>query len=203
MSSTKWIAAAVTAAAVALAAVVLVQRQRTAEAELQRVQQQEEDSVRQVLDSLEEMIVGVMKKESAVPSIPPFDVVEGEYHISSPFGPRVDPVYGDVRFHKGQDIGMERGKPVYASGDATVERADYNMNGYGNEVLLDHGYGYKTRYAHLDSILVKVGESVKRGERIGTVGSTGKSTGPHLHYEVYYLGRAVNPMKYIDLKDKQ
>lgn len=140
----------------------------------------------------------VGRMTTAVPSIPPLLPREGEYHISSPFGARIDPVFGDIRFHKGQDLGSDRGKPVYATGDGVVEIAGYHNNGYGNEVLLNHDYGFKTRYAHLDSIFVKEGTMVKRGQVLGLVGSTGKSTGPHLHYEVYYMDKPVNPMKFLD-----
>lgn len=150
------------------------------------------------LDKAAEYAAHVGMMTTAIPSIPPLLPREGEYHISSPFGARIDPVYGDIRFHKGQDLGTDRGKPVYATGDGIVEIAGYHNNGYGNEVMLNHDYGYKTRYAHLDSILVKAGTRVKRGEIIGLVGSTGKSTGPHLHYEVYYMDNPVNPMKFMD-----
>ena len=136
---------------------------------------------------------------SCVPNVPPILPKEGTYRISSRFGYRTDPIYGDSRRHTGQDFATKTGNPVYATGDAVVEYVGYQFRGYGNEIILDHGYGYKTRYAHLNTIEVVEGMTVRRGERIGTVGNTGKSTGPHLHYEVIYRGAPVNPMNYLDI----
>ena len=136
---------------------------------------------------------------SCVPAVPPICPLKGSYHISSYYGYRVDPVFGGRRFHEGLDLATDIGNPVYVTGDGVVERVRYQFFGYGNEVLVDHGFGYKTRYAHLNSIDVAVGMRLKRGERIGEVGKTGKSTGPHLHYEVLYKGNHVNPMHYLDM----
>lgn len=136
---------------------------------------------------------------SCVPSVPPVLPDPSKIHLSSPFGMRSDPVYGGGEYHTGQDIAADRGYPVYAPGDGVVEKAESNFGGYGNEVVINHGYGYKTRYAHLNTIEVAPGNKVKRGDRIGTVGSTGKSTGPHLHYEVIYRDERVNPMNYMDI----
>ena len=136
---------------------------------------------------------------SCVPSVPPILPDKTTYHLSSGFGGRRDPVYGGYEYHTGQDFATNRGNPVYATGDGVVEVAHAQFRGYGNEIVINHGYGYKTRYAHLNTIEVKEGMKVVRGERIGTVGSTGKSTGPHLHYEVEYRGNRTNPMKYMDL----
>ena len=94
---------------------------------------------------------------------------------------------------------MKPGNPIYATGDGVVESVGFEFFGYGNSVLIDHGFGYKTRYAHLKSIGVVEGMPVKRGECIGQSGNTGKSSGPHLHYEVLYKGRPVNPYNYYDL----
>lgn len=136
---------------------------------------------------------------SCVPSVPPILPAPGTFSLSSPFGFRTDPVYGGGEFHKGQDIATRRGNPVYATGDGVVELAEFQFNGYGNEVIINHGYGYKTLYAHLNTIEVVAGMKLKRGDRIGTVGSSGKSTGTHLHYEVFYRGNRVNPMQYMDM----
>jgi murein DD-endopeptidase MepM/ murein hydrolase activator NlpD len=97
-------------------------------------------------------------------------------------------------------MACDKGVPVYASGDAIVESTDIGRRrvGYGKQVLLNHEFGYKTRYAHLNEILVKEGQKVKRGQLIGTVGNTGGSTGPHLHYEVIYMGKVVNPVNYFN-----
>ena len=136
---------------------------------------------------------------SCVPNIPPINPVQGTYRISSYFGYRIDPVYGGGERHGGVDFATHTGNPVYAPGDGVVETTSFKFRGYGNEIVIDHGYGYKTRYAHLNTIDVSEGMQVKRGEQIGTVGNTGKSTGPHLHYEVLYRQNRVNPLNYMDI----
>ena len=136
---------------------------------------------------------------SCIPAVPPLLPKKGTYHLSSPFGYRSDPVYGFAAMHNGQDIASKIGNPVYATGDGTVEKVDFKYSGYGNEVIIDHGFGYKTRYAHLNSIDVGVGQALHRGDKIGEVGKSGRSTGPHLHYEVSYKGQKVNPMNYMDM----
>ena len=136
---------------------------------------------------------------SCIPAVPPIQPKKGTYTLSSPFGTRTDPVYGGMARHTGQDFASTIGNPVYATGDGTVEKVDFKYTGYGNEVVIDHGFGYKTRYAHLNTIDVGVGQAVKRGEKIGEIGKSGKSTGPHLHYEVLYKGNAINPMSFMDM----
>ena len=136
---------------------------------------------------------------SCVPNIPPLLPAPGNYRLSSSFGTREDPIYGGAARHQGQDFAARQGTPVYATGDGVVESTTFERRGYGNQVVIDHGYGYKTRYAHLYTIDVREGMTVSRGDRIGTVGSTGKSTGPHLHYEVIYMGARRNPRNYMDL----
>ena len=136
---------------------------------------------------------------SCIPAVPPLLPKKGTYHLSSPFGTRVDPVYGGIARHTGQDFASKVGNPVYATGDGVVEKVDFKFNGYGNEVVIDHGFGYKTRYAHLNTIDVGVGQSLKRGDKIGEVGKSGKATGPHLHYEVLYRGNPMNPMSFCDM----
>ncbi len=137
---------------------------------------------------------------SCIPAVPPLLPKAGSYHLSSPFGVRTDPVYGGAARHTGQDFATKLGNPVYATGDGVVEKVDFKFTGYGNEVVIDHGFGYKTRYAHLNTIDVGVGQSLHRGDKIGEVGKSGKSTGPHLHYEVIYRGNAVNPMSFMDME---
>lgn len=134
-----------------------------------------------------------------VPSVPPLCPDRRTFSVTSPFGHRIDPVYGGSSYHDGVDLATFRGNPVYATGDGVVEYADCKFRGYGNEVVIDHGYGYKTRYAHLNLMTVMDGMTVHRGEQIGEAGNTGKSTGVHLHYEVLYRGAPVNPMNYMDL----
>lgn len=116
-------------------------------------------------------------------------------HMASGYGNRIDPIYGTVRYHAGMDFSAPIGTDIYATGDGIVEDAGWE-SGYGNCVVINHGYGYKTRYAHMSKMSVRRGEQVIRGQVIGHVGNTGKSTGPHLHYEVIVKGKTVNPVNY-------
>lgn len=124
-----------------------------------------------------------------------YGVVHGK-RISSLYGNRIHPITGRRRFHDGLDIAANHGNGVYAYTDGRVVEAGWN-GGYGNCILVDHGNGLKTRYGHLFKISVRVGQRVKTGERIGAVGSTGNSTGPHLHFEVVKWGRTQNPLNYL------
>ncbi len=135
---------------------------------------------------------------ACVPSVPPVLPDPNIVHLSSGFGYRTDPVYGGGELHGGQDMAGALGTPVYATGDGKIIQAEFSSNGYGNQIVIDHGYGYQTRYAHLSVITVVVGMQVHRGDQIGNIGSTGKSTGPHLHYEVVYRENRVNPMNFMD-----
>ena len=119
--------------------------------------------------------------------------------ISSGYGYRNETIHSDYEpdFHRGMDIASTEGKPVVSTADGKVSRTGYDDSGYGNFVVVDHGYGLKTYYAHLSEIKTKTGKNVQRGDIIGEVGSTGRSTGSHLHYEVRILGIPVNPDKYI------
>ncbi len=128
-----------------------------------------------------------------IPSILPINI--SDYSMSSGYGYRKDPVEGTTAFHAGLDFAAPMGTPVYATADGVVEAAE-RAGGYGNKIDLSHGYNYITRYGHLSKIDVKPGQSVKRGEKIGEVGSTGKSTGPHLHYEVRFKDEPQNPVNY-------
>jgi hypothetical protein len=136
---------------------------------------------------------------SHIPAVPPILPKKGSYRMASPFGSREDPVYGGTRFHSGQDFAADTGYPVYVTGDGTVSKVNFSFSGYGNEIIVDHGFGYKTRYAHLSRVDVGPGMKVTRGDMIGAVGKTGKATGPHLHYEVLYKDNAVNPYSYMNL----
>lgn len=115
--------------------------------------------------------------------------------VASGYGTRIDPVYGTMRFHAGMDFSAPIGTDIYATGDGVVTWADWRQ-GYGMCIIIDHGYGFETLYAHMSDYVAKVGQKVARGELIGKVGSTGKSTGPHLHYEVHVKGKPDNPSKY-------
>lgn len=116
--------------------------------------------------------------------------------VSSGFGTRVSPFTSQKEFHQGLDISTRKGTPILAPADGVVSDVGSNY-GYGKILSLKHGYGLKTRYAHVDKILVKNGEYVKRGQTIALVGNTGRTTGPHLHYEVHLNGVPVNPLRYI------
>ncbi|MEZ3524115.1 MAG: M23 family metallopeptidase [Muribaculaceae bacterium] len=134
------------------------------------------------------------ERSSHVPAIQP--VSEKSLRaMASGYGYRRDPIYGTAKFHEGMDFSAPVGTPVYATGDAKVQSAGWH-SGYGNLIELDHGYQYLTRYAHLSEILVRPGQTVHRGDMIGRVGNTGKSTGPHLHYEVRLNGVPQNPVHY-------
>ena len=136
---------------------------------------------------------------SCIPAIPPVVPDRSIYHISSRFGYRSDPFTGKSRRHTGIDFALMPGNPVYSTGDGVVESVRHDFYGYGNQVLIDHGFGYKTRYAHLKAVDVVEGMTLKRGEKIGTSGNSGRSSGPHLHYEVIYRDQHVNPSNYFDL----
>lgn len=136
---------------------------------------------------------------SCIPAIPPIDPDPRHFNISSPFGVRTDPVYGDSRMHTGVDFSTKRGTPIYATGDGTIESAQFLFTGYGNVVTINHGFGYKTMYAHMNEVFVVEGMPIKRGQCIGTVGRSGKATGDHLHYEVLYRDNKVNPANFYDL----
>ena len=114
---------------------------------------------------------------------------------ASGYGMRIDPIYKTVKFHSGMDFSANKGTPVYATGNGVVTKAAWEGQ-YGNCIIIDHGFGYVTKYAHLSKYDVKRGQRVVRGQTIGRVGSTGKSTGSHLHYEVHVKGRVVNPVNY-------
>lgn len=136
---------------------------------------------------------------SCIPAVPPIIPDPSKYNLSSRFGYRSDPFTGQAKMHTGVDLAMKVGNPVFATGDGVVESVEFDFFGYGNCVNIDHGFGYKTRYAHLNTISVIEGMKVKRGDRIGDVGKSGRASGPHLHYEVFYKGDRVNPMNYFDL----
>lgn len=115
--------------------------------------------------------------------------------MASGYGWRIDPIYHSRRFHAGMDFTAPIGTNIFATGNGVVASAGWKQ-GYGNCVQISHGYGYVTLYGHMSAIKVRAGQSVKRGDVIGLVGSTGKSTGPHLHYEVHYKGEIMNPQNY-------
>lgn len=134
---------------------------------------------------------------ASIPAIIPIQVKDLKRQVTSGFGWRIHPIYKTQEFHPGLDFPSNQGTPVYATGNGKVEFANFDNSGYGLHIIINHGFGYQTLYAHLSKISVKVGEKVKRGQLIGYVGSTGLSTAPHLHYEVIKNNEKVNPINYI------
>lgn len=155
-------------------------------------------------EEIEQMIKNKEKLLAATPAIQPISNKDLS-RIASGFGYRIDPVYKTVKMHAGLDFAAPQGTPIYATADGVVKLAGNTGNGYGNYVVLNHGYGYETLYGHQYRIKVKPGQRVKRGEQIGWVGSTGKSTGPHVHYEVHKNGQHIDPIYffYNDLTPEQ
>ena len=143
------------------------------------------------LDQLQDGII-------AVPSDKP---IKASVEFTSGFGVRSDPFHAGAAMHPGIDLAGAYGTPVYATADGTVLRAGWNNGGYGNLVEIDHGRGITTRYGHMSAILVRDGDHITRGQQIGRMGSTGRSTGTHLHYEVRIDGRAVNPIPFMKSTD--
>lgn len=134
-----------------------------------------------------------------IPAIPPMNTDPSTYHLSSPFGYRSDPLLGFTKRHTGLDLACPPGNPIYATGDGVVVKVAHERKGYGNHVEIDHGFGYKTRYAHMSEIFVQEGQKLQRGDCIGLSGKSGRITGPHLHYEIMYRKDYVNPALYMDL----
>jgi len=148
--------------------------------------------------SFDQVFAMVRNKEKMLASIPAIQPVRNTQleRISSYFGYRIDPIYKVKKLHEGLDFAAPKGTPVHVTGDGRVIMASRSRGGYGNEIRVDHGYGYVTVYAHLSAYKVKKGQRVKRGQVIGLVGNTGKSTGPHLHYEVRKNDIPINPIYY-------
>lgn len=175
-------------------------------------------SIANTLDSLKSRIAAqkksydevdelVKNKEELLAHTPAIQPVSNKdlNRIASGFGYRIDPVYNTTKFHAGLDFSAPQGTPIYATADGTVTTAGNTGNGYGNHVIINHGYGYETLFGHMVRVKAHAGETVKRGEVIGWVGSTGKSTGPHCHYEVHKNGEKIDPIYffYNDLSPEQ
>lgn len=154
--------------------------------------------------NIEKMIERKEDLLAAIPAIQPVSNQDLE-RVASGFGYRIDPIYKVPKMHAGLDFTAPTGTPIYATADGRVKEANYNTSGYGNHVIINHGFGYETLYGHMVRIKAKAGQQVKRGEVIGWVGSTGKSTGPHCHYEVIKNGTKVDPIYffYNDLSPEQ
>jgi murein DD-endopeptidase MepM/ murein hydrolase activator NlpD len=149
----------------------------------------------------------IKNKEQLLASTPAIQPVSNSdlKRVASGYGYRIDPIYKTPRFHAGLDFTAPQGTPIYATANGVAKIAGNTGNGYGNYVVINHGYGYETLYGHMFRVKVRVGERVNRGEVIGYVGSTGKSTGPHCHYEVHKNGRRIDPVYffYNDLTPEQ
>jgi len=149
--------------------------------------------------SYDELFTLARNKEemlACIPAIFPLKETEIKY-ISSFFGHRPDPIYKVTKFHSGIDFSAPLGTEAYATGDGVVTNVENTMWGYGKMVTIDHGFGYTTRYAHLHNYAVRKGQKVKRGQLIGYIGNTGKTTGVHLHYEVLKNGTAIDPINFL------
>ncbi len=146
-------------------------------------------------DTLQRM---VKSKEEMLASIPAIQPVSNKTldHVASGFGYRIDPIYKTPKMHTGLDFAAAMGTPIYATANGRVEEVGFDDGGYGNHVIINHGYGYETLYGHMIRIKVTRGQTVTRGEVVGWVGSTGKSTGPHLHYEVIRNNTKIDPVHY-------
>ena len=157
--------------------------------------------------SYDEVVKLISKKEDLLSATPAIQPVSNKdlNRIASGYGYRIDPVYKTIKLHAGLDFAAPQGTPIYATADGTVKIAGFSDGGYGNHVVINHGYGYETVYGHMVRIKSRTGQRVKRGEVIGYVGSTGKSTGPHCHYEVHKNGQKVDPVYffYNDLSPQQ
>ncbi|MBL0267444.1 MAG: M23 family metallopeptidase [Chitinophagaceae bacterium] len=159
---------------------------------------------RKSYDEVEELVKNKEELLARTPAIQPVSNKDLN-RIASGFGYRIDPVYKTTKFHAGLDFSAPQGTPIYATADGTVSTSGNTGNGYGNHVIINHGYGYETLYGHMVRVKSRAGQAVKRGEVIGWVGSTGKSTGPHCHYEVHKNGEKIDPIYYFynDLSPEQ
>lgn len=148
--------------------------------------------------SFDDMLELAQNKEEMLAHIPAIQPVANKNlkRMASGYGNRIHPVYKTKKMHWGMDFSAPKGTEVYATGDGKVAKVKRSKRGYGNQVLINHSYDYKTFYAHLDKYIVKKGQTVKRGDVIGYVGNTGTSTAPHLHYEVIKGNKKVNPVNY-------
>ena len=150
------------------------------------------------LDTIAHLVKEKEQMLSSIPSIKPVreDKLKRSIQLMSGFGYRLHPIHRVMKMHAGIDFTAPSGTPIYATGNGTVEKVENRASGYGRNVTINHGFGYKTLYAHMSKMLVKPGQKVKKGQKIGLVGNTGTSTAPHLHYEVRKGGSAVNPIHY-------
>jgi len=156
-----------------------------------KIQKNSLDTITEKAHNREEML-------ASIPSIKPvrIDLLNKNLNALSGYGIRLHPVYKVDRMHTGLDFTAPIGTPIQATGDGVVVTADHEGIGYGNHIIIDHGFGYSSLYGHMSSYIVKVGDTIHKGQTIGYVGNTGTSTGPHLHYEVRVKGNPVDPIIY-------
>ncbi len=147
------------------------------------------------LDEIERLAANKAELIEAIPSIQPIKN-QDLMRMASGYGYRTDPFTKKRRFHYGMDFTARRGTPIYATGNGVVKRADNRSSGYGKHIRIDHGFGYVSLYAHLSKYNVRRGQRVKRGDIIGYVGNTGRSVGPHLHYEIFKDKKKINPLNF-------
>ncbi len=150
------------------------------------------------LDEIIELAKDREKMFASIPSIKPVkeDKLNKSMRLMSGFGRRLHPIHKVIKMHQGIDFSAPIGTPIQVTGDGKVTLVKHKRRGYGKYVVVDHGYGYKTLYAHMSAIDVRVGQKVKKGQMIGKIGNTGTSTAPHLHYEVRYKGKPINPIHF-------
>ena len=157
--------------------------------------------------SFDDVIELVKNKANMLASIPAIQPVSNKNlkQMASGYGMRIHPIYKTQQFHDGMDFTAKIGTPIYATGNGKIEKIETSAKGYGNHVIINHGFGYQTLYAHMSKFKVAIGQKVNRGDVIGYVGNTGLSTGPHLHYEVHKNGEKINPVNfyYNDLTPEQ
>jgi len=148
--------------------------------------------------SLDEIERLAEDKEALIEAIPTIQPIKNKdlTRMASGYGYRIDPFTKKRRFHYGMDFSAKKGTPIYASGNGVVKRADNRSSGFGNHIRIDHGFGYVSLYAHLSKYNVRRGQKVKRGDVIGYVGNTGRSVGPHLHYEILKDNKKINPLNF-------
>tara|TARA_B100001094_G_C18124365_1_gene768631 strand:- start:680 stop:1525 length:846 start_codon:yes stop_codon:yes gene_type:complete len=157
--------------------------------------------------SFDEIIELAKNKKDMLAAIPAIQPVSNKdlSRMASGYGYRIHPIYKTKKLHAGMDFSAKTGTPIYATGDGKIIKVKRSRRGHGNHVIIDHGFGYKTLYAHMSKYTVKRGQKVNRGDIIGYVGNTGMSTAPHLHYEVHKNGKKINPVNfyYNDLTPEQ
>lgn len=152
------------------------------------IQSKSYDEINRLIKHKEEML-------ASIPAIMPISNKDLT-RVASGYGYRIHPIYKTRKMHWGMDFTAPIGTPIYATGDGVVEMSGFDKQGFGNHVIINHGFGYQTEYGHMYQIVVHNGQKIKRGEQIGTVGNTGLSTGPHVHYEVHKNGNRINPINF-------